>query len=184
MSFPYNRNLPNPPDDPSEDVSGMRENAGTINSWVAIDHVGFNNSQGGYHNKATFIDQGSSSPSGVSMADVLYAKTVNSVVELWLQRATGSAIQLTNGNVLAASNGYSFLPGGLILQWLETPTSVGGTPFSFPLSFPTNVFAVTLGGIVSAAQSFSLSNISQSGGIAYNQATGGSQRAYIMAIGN
>ena len=53
-NFPYNPDLPNPPDDPSQDVGGMQKNAQTIGNWVAVDHVGFGNVLGGQHSKVTF----------------------------------------------------------------------------------------------------------------------------------
>jgi hypothetical protein len=53
MSFPYTVGVPNPPNDPSEDVSAMQTNTNSINSWADIDHIGFNNALGGQHLKVT-----------------------------------------------------------------------------------------------------------------------------------
>lgn len=50
-----------------------------------------------------------------------------------------SKVQLTNANIgaSAATNGYSFLPGGLAIQWgsATTPTS-GGTAGQMEITFP------------------------------------------------
>ena len=60
MSFPYTTGIPNPPDNPSSDVSNMQTNTNTINSWVAVDHIGFNNAAGGLHKQVSFaINQAS-----------------------------------------------------------------------------------------------------------------------------
>lgn len=54
MSFPYNKDLPNPPNNPSQDVGGMQENSQSIDAWVNVDHQGFNNPLGGQHSQVTF----------------------------------------------------------------------------------------------------------------------------------
>lgn len=55
MSFPYTRDIPDPPNNPSVDVPIMKVNANTIDSWTDVDHIGFNNSQGGKHKQVTIV---------------------------------------------------------------------------------------------------------------------------------
>ena len=54
MTFPYTAGIPNPPNNPSQDVPVMQTNANTINSWVQVDHTGFNNANAGIHKQVTF----------------------------------------------------------------------------------------------------------------------------------
>jgi hypothetical protein len=54
MSFSYITGIPNPPINPSVDSPNMQTNTNTIASWVAVDHVGFNQSLAGKHNQITF----------------------------------------------------------------------------------------------------------------------------------
>ena len=54
MTWPYNPSLPNPPDDPADDVAGMQTNASSIASLINIDHVPFNTAGGGQHKQVTF----------------------------------------------------------------------------------------------------------------------------------
>jgi hypothetical protein len=48
-NFPYNSNVPNPPDNPSADVGDMQTNSGSIANIIAVDHIGFNLNNGGWH---------------------------------------------------------------------------------------------------------------------------------------
>lgn len=54
--FIYSRNIPNPPDNPSFDVTLMQQNSQSINDLVAVEHQGFNTTTniGGRHTTVTF----------------------------------------------------------------------------------------------------------------------------------
>ena len=54
--FIYNKNIPNPPDNPAFDVTLMQENSQSINDLIAIEHQGFNTTTnvGGRHTTVTF----------------------------------------------------------------------------------------------------------------------------------
>lgn len=54
MSFPYVRGVPNPPNNPSQDVGSMQNNTNTIDDWVKVDHIGFRESSGGHHKQVVF----------------------------------------------------------------------------------------------------------------------------------
>lgn len=60
----YNPNVPNPPNNPSSDVGDMHTNAAAINTWVAVDHTGFNTGAipSGQHKQVTL--QGENTPAG------------------------------------------------------------------------------------------------------------------------
>jgi len=55
----YNLNLPNGPDNPSNDQPGMQVNTNSIANLIAIDHIGFNLNNGGYHTLLHMPSQGS-----------------------------------------------------------------------------------------------------------------------------
>jgi len=59
MSISYNPNVPNPPNNPSSDVGDMHTNAASINTWVAVDHTGFNTGSvpSGLHKQVTIQDE-------------------------------------------------------------------------------------------------------------------------------
>lgn len=54
MSFSYDPTLPNPPDDPADDVDQMQVNSQSISDLIEVDHVGFNDASGGEHKEVTF----------------------------------------------------------------------------------------------------------------------------------
>lgn len=62
--FTYSRNIPNPPDNPSFDVTLMQQNSQSINDLVAVEHEGFNTTTniGGMHTKVTFAGGAQSTP--------------------------------------------------------------------------------------------------------------------------
>lgn len=166
MSITYNTGIPDAPNNPSNDQPLMKVNTDAIDTFVAVDHVGFNvqGMTSGYHNKSTYVTQGTSNPGNVSGAAQVYSKTITysglpagSDVELFLKKANddsnnpNSVIQLTNTRfgANASSSGYSWLPGGIIIQWKKSvatfdPTGPAGFPVSFPITFPTSVYSCTV----------------------------------------
>jgi hypothetical protein len=61
----------------------------------------------------------------------------------------------TKGGASATTNGYAYLPNGILLQWGVSSTITGSTDqtatVTFPIAFPTSVFNITVGGIVNAS---------------------------------
>jgi hypothetical protein len=83
-------------------------------------------------------------PAAISNAGILYSKTSGSAVELFYLRPTGSAVQLT-GQSSVVANGYTTLPGGIIMQW-GTASIAGGVnknvTVTLPIVMPTAVLNV------------------------------------------
>lgn len=85
-------------------------------------------------------------PAAIADAGILFAKTSGSAVELFFQRPTGSPVQITGAGSVAA-NGYSFLPGGAIMQWGSATLTGGagaGTVVTLPLAYPTAILSVNV----------------------------------------
>ena len=142
-TWTYSGGIPLSTNNPSADQPNMKVNTDSIASILSVDMVGFNVSGGGYHNKITYVDQGASPPSGVAGTDILYARTISSVIELLLQRPTGSAIQMTRGTPSSANPGYTFLPGGMIMQWsLLTIGGGGSVVFTFPFTSMSSIYTI------------------------------------------
>jgi hypothetical protein len=154
MTFGYNFNVPNAPNDPSDDQPQMLINTVSIGNLIAVDHVGFNNANGGYH---TVIHQGNA-PSNMDpgkIADIgqLYVKTItfNSVMDqqLFFESGNGIISQLTTGiTPLVAANGYSYIAGGVIVQWGQTTANNNplGRVVLFSaanINFPNNIFFIS-----------------------------------------
>ena len=167
---------------PSQNRPSMQENNDSVNSILDIDLYGFNDNNGGLHQKSTYVVQ-SPAPTSASGQLVEYSKTSSGSSELFFQRdGVATEIQLTRGGVSVGASGYTFLPGGIIYQWGIVNATPGGTAFTFPIAFPANVFAVTLGGRAGSAQAFSMQIPGLSGVVVNSQS--GTQACYVMALGN
>lgn len=145
----YNFNLPNPPDDPGDDVAGMQVNTQTISTCWSVDHIPYGTNNNGAHTKVQMPVGSSvngSLPSpliGAGFATLYPSLTGTPAAdEIWLSRDGNAGIQLTGpGNPSANTNGYTFLPGGLLIQWGSKNNS-GSSSVSFSIPFPNNVFNV------------------------------------------
>lgn len=146
----YNPNVPLSSQQISSTTVPIQTNFTVANTNIGIDHVDFTNAappggNGGLHNKSTYVVQGSD-PTAVTQGPIVYAKSVSypgpvTRNELFMRQASGdggAVIQLTETRNSAPSgtNGYSFLPGGVIMQW-GTDAAVGNNgTVTFPIQFP------------------------------------------------
>lgn len=108
----------------------INNNFSTINSAFAIDHVEYNTSGQGKHNKVTFPVQ-VSSPSFVAGEDGLfnlaYFNGVNTPNELFVHKQINNGAGTNNipftASILsqsvpaANSAGWTYLPSGILLRW-------------------------------------------------------------------
>lgn len=135
--FSYNNNVPNPPDDPGDDVGDMNQNTKSIEGIIAQDHVGFDLLDGGYHKvihqkNQTINSQSIWIPSNSGIISAIQATKITGVqqtfpllytpdttggtqdTQLFSMTGKGGISQLT-GN-LATSDGWVWV-GGILLQW-------------------------------------------------------------------
>lgn len=148
----YNLNLPNPPDDPANDVSGMQTNTNSISGLLLQDHFGFNDNAGGNHKQVHLKNEAAPGGLGANADGVFYANLASGQSWPFWQNALGS-FQLAGQN-LFTTNGYVLLPAGLILQWgIVNGTHGGNSHFnggdggtvtfsSANIAFPNNCFGV------------------------------------------
>jgi len=149
--FEYNTTLPNPPDDPADDVAAMQTNTMSVAGWTEVDHVGFNNTLGGFHNIVTFAKSfpfPASIPLFVpGIANLCAGQTVNSDNQnwpVWRNNAPNGPYQIMGQNSAPLSTtGYITTSFGLIIQWgkVNKPNSLTGN-VTFPLTFPNAVFGI------------------------------------------
>jgi hypothetical protein len=133
-----------PPDGSSlgQTKSTIRNNLDGTFETVAVDHINNNGEPGsnpaGYHNVVHMVPQGSD-PAAVVGYGEAFCMTIDSFTTdqaLFWQTGAGLVQQLTvNLTPSATTNGYTFLPGALIMQWGTTTVS-SGSNVSFPIVFP------------------------------------------------
>lgn len=138
------------------DYQNIQNNFQQLDTTFGQNHVTFSNGtpQNGYHTKVALTPM--ATPAAIAGYGQLFSNTVtdvnNDTALFWL---TGGnrLIKLTENIVpVASGNGYSFLPGGLIVQWGRkiTPLTGGsGGTITFAtesgtdnIAFPNNCFAV------------------------------------------
>ena len=183
-NYTYTRDIPNGPNNPSADQPIMQTNANSTDSILDIDLYGFNDNNGGFHQKSTYVVQGSDPvPLNTDGAQgIVYTKTVSGIAELFINRfGSATPIQLTKGAISASASGYTFLPGGIIIQWGTASASSGGSTNNFPLAFPTSAWAVVPTEIGNDRLSISVDSLGLSSFKAYCSVA---RNIYYIAIGN
>ncbi len=148
-NFTFTRDRPAGNQTPAEQRTTLTTNNNSIDSIVDVDLYGFNDNNGGLHQKSTYVDQVSDPGSSASQLveyskSVTYANAAGTFSELFFQRdAVGTAVQMTTGpgNPVVSKNGQCYLPGGLIMKWGSNEGTPG--PFIYPVPFPNNTLNVT-----------------------------------------
>ncbi len=140
----------------------IRVNFEIIRDDFAIDHVEFDDANEGKHSQSTYVDLGADPAAAVNEIPVFSKADGSGVSQLHIRgEGTGSTYQLTtltsgvdadiaefgtNTPYIANhTGGWSFLPGGLILQYglRSNLTFLGNSVVTFPRTFPNAVFSVT-----------------------------------------
>jgi hypothetical protein len=194
--FAYTNGIPAASHNPSADQPIMQINNNSINSILGIDHFSFNNANGGWHQQSTYVN--GTDPTTVGGQLALYSKSDGAGKSLLFSIRDGNAATVTQLNstlVNAPStgfNGFSWLPGGLLIQWGAFPMSNSVLPQTISFNTPfstTNIFfplpIVVATGQVSGSpadksvETLALSNAS----FEASQFTGIARTIYWVAIG-
>ena len=160
-NFTYTTNIPLSTNKPSVDQPNMQTNTNSISSIIAVDHNGFGTATGtqsdGWHTVIHSVPQAIDPPAVLGFGQI-YTRTVTGDQQLFYESGGGVISQLTPGGIpVVSANGYTYLAGGVILQWGNYPAPGGGGNFSsgsttnntpgqaaitLPRSFPNNLFFV------------------------------------------
>ena len=184
-----------------QDYQNIQNNFTVLNNVFQVDHTTLTNvtAQKGYHTAIHLIPQ--STPTNAPGYGQIYSTTINDGISndqtLFYQTGTGNLnLQLTRNFLpVINTNGYTFLAGGLILQWgfrvlPDEPPSTGNVLFNLNnINFPNACFSVqaTLyfpSGNPPEAGGFAVSAITKTG---FNWSFTGADfytRFYWWAIGN
>lgn len=164
----YNRDIPDGPNNPSQDQPKMKTNTNSIDSLISIDHLGFGNNQGGYHGTVHQPIVGTwtqttrtAAPPLVPIPGVNQIIAMNvtpdstgAVVDTQLFAMTGGSNGTTQGvnqltGNLLGTDGYCWI-GGLLIQWglVVNATTIGSVTFKDrvpgAIPFPNACFIVNL----------------------------------------
>lgn len=146
----YDPNIPAAGTKINQTFNLLRTNFQQANAIFNEDHYQFNDSTApfrGKHRKSTYI--ASTAPGSSSGENVVFSETSSGSSVLYSVRDGNASTKtaLTTGKVvapLASSNGYSWLPGEILIQWgLTNSVSQGNNlTVNFPITFPNNIFSV------------------------------------------
>jgi hypothetical protein len=189
MTIAYSSAIPDPVNDPGDDVSTMQSNAGAISQIVAIDHVGFNVSGSGQHNQVTF--NANNVPVPPVSPPILFTNTAAGLPQLFFY--SGNAAHSSDQYVISG-NGSVLVMGGIILKWgsYTMANGVATTPVVFASPFPNSnpPFGVYFGSNVSGSPNnlpiVQVGTLTNAGFTAarVSGSSGGTYTYYYLAIGN
>lgn len=150
--LPYTPNYPPDGFTLGQTKAIIRNNLDGTFQTLGVDHINNNGQPGnkpaGYHNVVHVVPQGGNPPA-VGGYGQLYSKTINSFTNdqaLFWETGTGIVQQLTTNisPTNSGSNGYSFIAGGFIVQWMKVNNPSPGVQYFFPVAFPTACFSIQL----------------------------------------
>jgi len=141
--------------DPSVPASGqslgetratIQGNFADINTAFSVNHSPLTGSTDGKHLFLQMPEQ-TSAPTTAADEGAVYTKDASGTNLFFRTESDGAEIQLTNvvgaGGSPGANPGYTFLPGGVIMQWGRAATGGAGSgTTAFGFSFPTSTFKV------------------------------------------
>lgn len=193
--FTASMGFPNPPNNPSSDVPVMQENNDSFISIWDEDHFGFNDSNGGQHQFIRMPLVGtvpgsttgatelalSNSTSAIGGANNLFFYSYNKTI-------ASQGVQMTrNENPTIIQNGFSWIPGGGLIQWgaVSSPGSAGTV--SFNTNFSIACYGVFLtprnDGSHSNPYTYGLNGAPSPTSFSYTGTSSGSETLYWWAIG-
>ena len=161
--MPYNKRIPQPKDKKSDSQLDIKDNFTSINDSFSVDHVEFNDTNQGKHNKV-ILRVLENDPETVSDESCVFCKKNDEglaslyfrdegnadVVSLF---SGGSSEDSVNDSVGLGPDGWSALPGGLLLKWGKwagvsftnaTSTVVKSFPTGADIPVFTDIYSVKL----------------------------------------
>jgi len=169
----YNPGVPTGSIPLNQDYLNLQANFTQINSQFLIDHVPLTSTSGippnGYHKAIHLVPVSTTAsnppnnqpingytatPGYGQIFDATINDGINTDQALFFLTGANRLMQLTRNFVpVASANGYTYLAGGLILQWGNFNPNIS-TVVTFPIAFPANVFNIQLTGSASNNSTF------------------------------
>ncbi len=147
----YQPGIPTGLVDLDQDYQNIQDNFQALNNVYQVDHLAYDNvSPVGYHKAIRMVPQ--AVPAAIAGYGQLFSQTVTSVASdtalYWLTGGNRLSQLTMNIAPVAAQDGYTYLPGGILMQWARfSPTTNFSPPnITFPIAFPNACFLVILQG--------------------------------------
>ena len=158
----FNVNIPNPPNNPSNDVSLMQENTNAENSIWQVDHLGFNVNNSGTHLQNTFIGFATPpTPSGIGSVAFPSAGIIDNTHGQYYFKNALATFPLSAIRAFATFPATGVSPVPSVSYNVSSIAIIGGTTFTATLATNAvtgNNIAVFLSNTLQAATSWTFSN--------------------------
>lgn len=189
----YYNDIPDAPNNPSNDQTKMRNNTNSVDFIIDVDHYSFESSSNtdGLHKQVSMPVLGAIPAGRIASEGTLYAKTSGQSQLFYTNDASTNEYQMTRvidasfstfaNQTGTGSSGWTFLPGGMLMQWGQVLALNPASPVGFPITFSTACFSVVIGPVGSGS-TITLGAISTSN-FAYTAAGSLSKSFNWIAIG-
>lgn len=178
-NYAYNKDIPQSNHNPSSDQPKMKENTNSIKNLIGEDHYTFGVANGGFHKviRMPKLNTIADVPARISNSGTLWTHVDTSVgastetnlhyipgteandYQLTRCISSGAALfgtttQNYNGAGAAYFGGWTFLPGGLLMQYGFVNTSGNPNPVPFPVVFSSIPFSIQVTTIADSSGNF------------------------------
>lgn len=206
----YQPNIPTGTVNLDQDYLNLQGNFQQLDIAYGVDHVPFSNTSGnpptgqsGMHTVIHFLSNSTTAsnppnnypivpPTAVGLTGELFTTQSNDGYNtdeiLWYQSGGGRLSQLTSNFVpVSSTNGYTYLPGGILFQWMTVANPVINVTYNFPRAFASSCYNISLTPIVNNNGTFRLyvktGSVTTTGFQVQATAGGGLTGMYVTAIG-
>lgn len=182
--------MPQPNDLLSDSQGDLLQNFSAANTSFGINHYEFDDATVN-NGKHKFVSMPvTTTPVTVANEGVLYTKAIAGGTALFFARDVASDVQLTTPSVvtpLDAQDGYSWLPGGLFMQWgfAAITAGSGAKVINFPVAFSASAYNVQITPVRSSTNVDIVYMVSTTSTnfTCFTTASGGIANIYWCAIG-
>jgi hypothetical protein len=215
-TYTYIRNIPASNHNPSVDQPDMRTNTNSTDTLIAEDHYSFGVANGGFHKQVRLPDLAAIGNLSARIAnsgtlwtkkDISTGVTTESnlhfvpdigtddyqmtrtITGSYARFAVGTQYQAAAGVTPALFGGWTFLPGGLLLQYgTLAHTTNQETTITFPVPFSGTPFSINANGIIGAfdpntRSAIGIRTVTTTSFVARTTTNNELQGIYWMAIG-
>lgn len=147
----YNINIPDGPNNPSVDQPKMKTNTNSLKTLIEVDHIGFGNNHGGYHN--VIHQETQTNVNTIAGVNQLFSGVPGTLIV----NGNPTAFIPNNGDTqlysLTGMGGLQQLTGssanfvwcsGVLFQWGTFVPLFSLDTITFPIPFPTNILNIQM----------------------------------------
>jgi len=140
----YQNDIPQANDELATSQDDLLNNFAAIDTFVNVNHVGFNGADQGKHAQITFpLGPLAGQPFTYAVGEIglqSLNQLPTSVPDIWMSRGASTAFPITGAAI--SNPGWSYLPSGVLLKWGTVAVPSGGSyAIVFPVAATNPVYA-------------------------------------------